>query len=177
MNHFPCIKRIITATTRDPRPGEIDGVHYYFLSNEAFEQKLAEDAFYEHALVHGRHYGTLKSEVHRHLMGGNDIILNIDVQGAAIVREKAKTDALMAARMKTIFIRPDSVDTIRARLKYRQSDSETEIERRLKTAIKELATAEQHDYILPSSTREQDFRLITSIYLAEKHRVVSANNP
>ena len=176
MDNYPNLKRIITATTRDPRPGEVNGVDYYFHSNESFQEKIAEDAFYEHALVHGRHYGTLKSEVHRHLNSGNDVILNIDVQGAASFREKAKTDAFLASRMKTIFIRPDTVEILRERLQFRQSDSEKEIQRRMKSAIAELETAEEHDYIIPTGTREEDYQLISSIYLAEKHRVVIAQN-
>jgi len=176
LEKFSNLRRIITATTRDPRPGEVDGKHYYFFNNEAFEQKIAEGAFYEHALVHGRRYGTLKAEVKRHQDGGHDIILNIDVQGAAAFRKNAETDPVLAAHMKTVFIRPDSVDTIRERLRFRQSDNEAEIERRLKTAIEELDTAEEHDYILPTGSREQDFEIISSIYLAEKHRVVKATD-
>lgn len=172
LEKFTNLRRIITATTRDPRPGEVDGHHYYFFQEAEFEQKIEEGAFYEHALVHGRHYGTLKSEVKRHQDSGHDIILNIDVQGAAAFRENAKTDSNLAAHMKTVFIRPDSVDTIRERLRQRQSDNDAEIERRLATALEELNTAEEHDYILPTGSREQDFQIISSIYLAEKYRVV-----
>ena len=176
LENFPNLARVITATTRDPRPGEVHGEHYYFFSNEEFEAKIAEDAFYEHALVHGRNYGTLKSEVKRHQNSGHDIILNIDVQGAAIIREKAKTDPELAAKLTTVFIRPDSVETIRNRLRGRQSDNDEEIERRVKTALEELETAEDHNYVMPTGSREQDYRIISSIYLAEKYRVVQIPN-
>ncbi len=169
---FGSLKRIITATTRKPRPGERHGEHYFFFTEADFKEHIEAGAFYEHAKVHGRHYGTLKSEVQAQLNAGNDILLNIDVQGAASFREHATHDPLLASRLRTIFIRPESVEVIRERLRERQSDSEAEIERRLQTALQELATAESHDYILPTSTRERDFELMRSIYLAEKHRVV-----
>jgi len=172
LEHFPSLKRIITATTRNPRPGEQHGVDYFFFTNQEFEKKIEVGAFYEHALVHGRHYGTLKSEVHRQLDLGNDIILNIDVQGAASFRKNALTDQLLASRLVTVFIRPACIETIRERLRQRHTDSETEIERRISSAIAELETAEDHDYILPTGSREQDYQYISSIYLAEKLRVV-----
>lgn len=170
--HFSGLTRIITATTREPRPGEHHGEHYFFLSEPEFQQRIQAGAFYEYATVHGRLYGTLKSEVQAKLNAGHDILLNIDVQGAASFRKHAATDPLLGSRMRTVFIRPASIAVIRERLRERQSDSEAEIERRLQTARQELETAACHDYILPTSTRKHDFELMRSIYLAEKHRVV-----
>jgi guanylate kinase len=171
LKEFKNLKRIVTATTRKPRKGEINGVHYHFLDREDFEAKIEEGAFYEYARVHGRLYGTLKSEVSKHLDSGNDVILNIDVQGAASFRECALKEPALAERLVTVFIQPDSLDTIRERLLARNSDDADEIEKRIGSAIDEIKTASKNDYILPTKSREHDYRLITSIYLAEKHRI------
>lgn len=172
LEEFAELKRIITATTRQPREGEIQGKDYYFFSEPEFLKKIEAGEFYEHALVHGRHYGTLKSEVHRVLDSGNDIILNIDVQGAASFRKIAEKEPLLASRLTTVFIQPESLDVIQERLHHRASDSEEEIQKRLKTARTELETAMDYHYVLPTSSKDNDYRLISSIYLAEKHRVV-----
>lgn len=173
LNEFENLSRIITATTRQPREDEVDGKDYYFFSKSDFLEKMKEDAFYEYALVHGRHYGTLKSEVHRQLESGNDIILNIDVQGAATFRKKAQKDEFLASKLITIFIRPESMNIIRERLESRATDSQEEIELRLDTARIELEMAMEHHYVLPTSTKENDYQIISSIYVAEKHRIVT----
>jgi guanylate kinase len=174
LEEFPNLHRIVTATTRPAREGEFDGVHYHFFSEDVFKQKLENDEFYEHATVHGRLYGTLKSEVHKHLSSGGDIILNIDVQGAASFRQSAKRETFLAERLVTVFIQPDSLETIRQRLLCRNSDDANEIEKRMQSAIDEMKTADENDYVMPTRSREQDYRLISSIYLAERHRILKA---
>ncbi|MCG8524796.1 MAG: guanylate kinase [Opitutales bacterium] len=171
IEEFDEIRRIVTATTRKPRKSETHGTDYYFLKESEFLKKMEEDAFYECARVHGRHYGTLKSEVHRQLESGYDVILNIDVQGAASFRKKAQADEFLADRLITVFIQPESLDVIRGRLLDRESDSNEEIERRLLSAKIEMEVADEFHYILPTSTREHDYRIISSIYLSEKHKV------
>jgi guanylate kinase len=172
LGEFSDLRRIITATTRQPRKGEVHGNDYYFFSESEFLEKIDASAFYEHALVHERHYGTLKSEVHRNLDSGHDIVLNIDVQGAASFRKIAEAEALLASRLVTIFIQPESIEVLLERLRHRASDSDEEIEKRLKTARTELKTAMDYHYVLPTSSKDHDYRIISSIYLAEKHRVV-----
>lgn len=172
LEEFTDLKRIITATTRQPREGEVHGKDFYFLEVPEFLQKIEAGDFYEHALVHGRHYGTLKSEVHRQLQAGYDIVLNIDVQGAASFRRLAEQEPALASKLITVFIQPESIEVLKERLAHRGSDSTEEIERRMKSALIEMATAKDWHYVIPSSTRDHDYRLISSIYLAEKHKIV-----
>ena len=172
LEEFENLKRIITATTRQPREGEVHGRDFYFLEVPEFLKKIEAGDFYEHALVHGRHYGTLKSEVHRQLEAGFDIVLNIDVQGAASFRKLAEAEPTLASRLTTIFIQPESIEVLKERLAHRGSESDEEIERRMKSALMEMATARDWHYVIPTSTREHDYRLISSIYLAEKHKMV-----
>lgn len=165
------LARIVTATSREPRPGEKHGRDYYFFTPEQFEQKIARGEFYEHALVHGRHYGALKSEIDARLLGGCNILLNIDVQGAANYREAARQTPLLAQRMVTIFILPPDLEELRKRLAGRGSDEPAEIERRMQTALRELQEWPEYDYCIPSGSREDDFRAALAIYEAEKLRV------
>ncbi len=176
LENYDDLKRIVTATTRTPREGEVEGEDYYFLSDRDFLEKIENEEFYECALIHGRHYGTLKSEVHRQLESGHDIILNIDVQGAASFRKNAKEDNFLKERLITVFIYPESLNIIRERLRSRQQDSEEEIERRILTAKIELSQWRDYHYVLPTTTREKDFEIISSIYLAEKNKVLK-NKP
>ena len=172
LQEFGDLKRVITATTRLPREGEVNGRDYHFFTVPEFLEKVEANAFYEHALVHGRHYGTLKSEVHRHTEAGNDILLNIDVQGAASFRKIAEEEPQLAARLVTVFIQPASIEVLKSRLAHRASDSPEEIDLRLRTALAEMETATDFHYVLPTTTRKHDYRMISSIYLAEKHKVV-----
>jgi guanylate kinase len=167
---FPGIRRIVTATTRAPREGEVDGVDYHFLSMEAFEQGIRDGAFFEHALVHGRRYGTLMRAITEPMDSGFDLLLNIDVQGAASVRQLALANPLLRERFASIFIRPASLEVIRERLMFRSTDGNQEIERRIASAEVELKQADQFDYILPTRSRDEDFDAISSIYRAEKLR-------
>jgi guanylate kinase len=168
---FPSLSRIVTATTRQPREGEVDGQDYFFLRESEFEAMLAQNAFYEHARVHGRLYGTLKREVIASLEAGRDLMLNIDVQGAATIRERVMADTEVSVNLVSVFIQPPSIETIRERLQARSTDSPEEIERRIASAIEEMSKADLFDYILPTRSRDEDFQLLSSIYKAEKMRV------
>ena len=121
----------ISATTRNPRDGEIDGKDYFFLSKEEFKNKIANDEFYEYAEVHGNYYGTLKKTVEENLDKGLNVILEIDVQGALIAKEKKK-DAVL------VFFRTKDMDILEKRLRDRKTDSEEVIQTRLKNAETEL---------------------------------------
>ncbi len=159
----------ISCTTRPPRPGEVDGRDYHFLSREAFEQRLAKGDFLEHAVVHGNLYGSLKSEVLDHLAAGIDVVMDIDVQGADQVRA-CKDEAIRLA-IVDLFVMPPSGDELRARLAGRGTDSEETIALRLHNALEEMRHWRSYSYVLHSSTRDEDYQRFLSLVLAERLRV------
>lgn len=167
----PKIQRIITATTRPPRDGEINLIDYYFLNDEEFDKAVEENQFYEHAKVHSYRYGILKQEIKNKLDQNIDLLINIDVQGAQTLRKVANQDPDLKGRVISIFIMPPSVDVLDERLKNRGLDHGEEIERRLNVAKKEVQYWVSYDYCIPTGTREEDFACLLSIYEAEKLRV------
>ncbi len=162
------IRRVITCTTRAPRGNERDGVDYRFFDKEIFEEKIAAGEFLEHAVVHQNRYGTRKDDVFAHLEKGFDLLLNLDVQGAGIVREAAKKDARLARSLVSVFLMPPSRDELRARLAGRGTDRHDEVERRMRVAETEMQCWRDYDYCLLSGERESDFERIKAVYLAEK---------
>ena len=138
----------ISATTRQPRTGEINGKDYFFLTKEIFEQKIKNDEFYEYANVHGNYYGTLKEVVENNLSKGLNVILEIDVQGALIAKEKKK-DAIL------VFFRTKDMETLENRLRNRKTDTEEVIQLRLKNAAKELEYEPKYDYTIINNDIEQ----------------------
>lgn len=163
------IVRAVTCTTRAPRPGEEHGVHYYFFSLEEFEQRVAAGEFLEHAHVYKNRYGTLKSEVLGKLRAGQDVLLTIDVQGAASVRKLAQADAELAQSLVTVFLTPPSRAELEARLNGRGTETPEVLARRLQEADVELEQAPLFDYLLLSETREKDLAALESI-IASEHR-------
>jgi guanylate kinase len=129
----------VSATTRLPRSGEVDGKHYYFWTRQRFEEAQRAGAFLEWAEVHGCLYGTLRSEVDAYRAQGSGVILDIDVQGAAQVR-RLYPDSV------SIFLRTSSLQTYEARLRHRGTENEEAIGRRLVAAARELAQAGEYDY-------------------------------
>jgi guanylate kinase len=115
--------RAITCTTRDPREGEKDGVDYYFLDAADFLKRVQAGNFLEHATVYGNSYGTLKSEVLNKLRQGRDVLLSIDVQGAASIRERAREDHELRHALVTVFLAPPSIRALEERLKKRAKDA------------------------------------------------------
>ncbi len=170
------LSRVITSTTRNPRKNEKDRVDYYFFDPATFEAKIEADEFYEYARVHGNLYGTLKSEVQEKLATGIDLLLVIDVQGAASLREKAKTDTLLKSRLVTVFVLPPSIEELERRLRERATDDNAEIQRRLKVAVDEIKQSDLYDYCLKSTSREKDFASLQDIYRTEKLRIYSHNS-
>lgn len=128
----------VSATTRQPRPGEIDGVHYFFLSDERFDELIAANGFLEWADVYGNRYGTLKRTVREQMRQGKQVILEIDVQGALQVR-KLEPEAVL------IFIEPPSLEELRRRLTDRATETGEDTERRLAAAEVELAHKMEYD--------------------------------
>ena len=156
----------ITATTRPKRPGEQDGVDYVFLDADTFHKMRERDEFLECAEVYGRWYGVPRSQVRYGLQSGKDVILKIDVQGAATVRRLAP-EALF------IFILPGSLDDLRARLLDRMTESSPDLELRLQTASQEMAQVREFDYrvVNEHDQLERSVSEIDAIITAEKCRI------
>lgn len=166
----PHLQKGISSTTRPPRAGEKAGEDYFFSNEEIFEQQVKRGAFYEWAIIHNHRYGTLKSEIQRKLANNIDLILSIDVQGAAHFREAANADVELARRLVTIFILPREMEQLKSRLRQRGDDDEDEIARRMKTAEGEIEQGKYFDYRIVSGSREDDFTSLHTIYTAEKQR-------
>jgi guanylate kinase len=150
-------ERVITATTRPPRPNEINGRDYHFLSEADFDARLAAGDFLEWACVHRKYrYGTLKSAVLGRLPETN-LVMNIDVQGVRSIRAAAAALPLLKRSLVTIFIAPDSLEVLRERLEGRGPLPAEELARRMQSAELELAERFNYDYIIHSKTKEQDF--------------------
>ncbi|MFP4068786.1 MAG: guanylate kinase [Verrucomicrobiota bacterium] len=167
----PAIQRVVTSTSRPPREGEQDRADYYFFDKATFERKIEAGDFYEHALVHSNHYGVLRSEVRDKLAAGSDLLLNVDVQGAATFCEAGKTDPDLKGRVVSIFIMPPDLEELEKRLRGRGTDDEAEIQRRMRVALDEIRHCDRYDYCLRSASRAQDFENLQAIYRAEKMRV------
>jgi guanylate kinase len=161
----PRLRRCITATTRAPRPGEIEGVDYFFLSGGEFQQRIGEGFFLEHASYAGRCYGTPRWWVEAEVAGGNDVLLKIDVQGALQVRSAAQEAVL-------VFIAPPSEAELERRLRGRDPDADPEdLERRLAIAREELALACRYDYLVVNDRVEQAVEDLRAIIVAERCRL------
>ncbi|MBC8128095.1 MAG: guanylate kinase [Gloeobacteraceae cyanobacterium ES-bin-144] len=159
----------ISCTTRTPRPGEVNGTDYHFLSRGEFERRLAEGDFLEHAVVHGNLYGSLKSEVLTYLDGGTDVVMDIDIQGAEQVRSCA--DAGIRRAFVDLFVMPPSNEELHSRLSGRGTDSEETISLRMKNALDEMRHWNEYTYVLRSTTREEDYAKFLSLVTTERLRV------
>jgi len=158
----------VSCTTRPQRPGEENGRDYFFLTEEEFVQRVTDGEFLEHALVHGRRYGTLKSEVVPALQAGQDVIMDLDIQGAAQLR--GCEDPAIRRALVDIFIMPAGLDDLQARLAGRRSESESELDLRLANALAEMEHWQSYTYTLISHTREADLAALLSILHAERRR-------
>ena len=154
----------VSHTTRQPRPGEREGVDYHFVARAEFEKMIGEGAFLEHARVHDNLYGTSRMAVERLQQQGIDVVLDIDVQGAAILREAGLVDAAY------IFIAPPSVAELERRLRGRGTEAEEMIATRLANARAELAAMASYEYLLVNRQVEESVELLTAIILAERAR-------
>lgn len=173
----PAMTRAITCTTREPRPGEQDGRDYYFLDAASFLKRLQAGNFLEHATVYGHSYGTLKSEVLGKLREGRDVLLNVDVQGAATIRAKAQEDPELKQALVSVFLTPPSLAVLEERLRRRGTDSAAVIQKRLSVARQELAQWKHFDYLLLSGTIAEDLRRMLAIVQAEQMRATRAVAP
>ena len=153
----------VSATTRGPRPGEQDGVDYHFLTEERFAELVRENAFLEHAEVHGHHYGTLRTEVARRIEAGRNVVLDIDVQGALQVMA-SWPDCV------SVFILPPSYAELRERLTGRHTETPEDVERRLRNARREIPMAERYQYQIVNDRAEEAAQRLLQIARAEKQR-------
>lgn len=171
------LARAVTCTTRSPRAGERDGIDYYFLDPASFLKRVQAGNFLEHATVYGHSYGTLKSEVLGKMRQGKDVLLNIDVQGAATIRTRAQEDPELSRALVSIFLTPPSIRVLEERLRKRGTDAQNVIDKRLSVARQEIAQWKHFDYLLISASIEEDLRRTMAILEAEKMRVGRAAAP
>ena len=155
----------VSVTTRGRRENEIEDVHYHFISEEEYDKLLAEDAFIEHACVHGHRYGTLKSEVYDRMEKGQNVLLDIDPQGAREVMRKEK-DCV------SVFILPPSYHDLKVRLHTRNTENEEEIQRRLNNARGEILQMDRYRYLVVNDNLELAFEQLSAIVRAEKQNTV-----
>ncbi|MBO4877434.1 MAG: guanylate kinase [Ruminococcus sp.] len=153
----------VSATTRDPRPGEIDGVNYHFITREEFEKRIENGEFLEHAEYCGNLYGSLVNEADPYLEQGLNVVLEIEVQGAMQIREK-RPDALF------VFIAPPSMAEIRRRLLKRGTETPEVIEQRIAQATMELGYAQDYDYIIVNDALEDAVADFFTVIRAEQVR-------
>lgn len=154
----------VSYTTRNPRQGEIDGVHYFFIKEDVFNDMILADEFLEWARVYRNLYGTSKRKINEILGQGIDVLLDIDVQGGKLLREKIP-DSVM------IFILPPSLKILEERLKGRMSDSEDKILERIKSAKDEIREYKYYDYVIVNNTIEEAIIQLKSVIFAERSRI------
>jgi len=152
----------VSATTRAPRNGEKHSHDYFFLGLEEFQKKAAAGEFLEHALVHGNHYGTLRTAVEEWMAEGQIVLMDLDVQGGLNVKEQMGDRALL------IFIQPPSITSLRERLAGRNTDKPEEIDVRLQGAAREMEMAKHYDFVLENHDLEQTVQEVMRII--DQHR-------
>jgi guanylate kinase len=155
----------VSVTTRARRENEIEDVHYHFISEEEYDKLLSEDAFIEHASVHGHRYGTLKAEVYDRMSRGQNVLLDIDPQGAREVMRKEK-DCV------SVFILPPSYHDLKVRLHSRNTENEEEITRRLNNARGEIEQMNRYRYLVVNDNLELAFDQLMAIVRAEKQNTI-----
>ncbi len=173
----PNVTRVVTCTTRPPREGERDGVDYYFLDPATFQKRVQAGEFLEFATVYGHRYGNTKSEVLAGLRQGRDVLLSVDVQGVAAIRDKAGENAELKRALITVFLTPASIAILEQRLRKRGTDPEEVIQNRLSVARQEIAEWKHFDYLIISTTIAEDLRRMQAILEAEKMRQCRAQPP
>lgn len=154
----------VSATTRAPRENEVQDVHYHFLSDAEYDKLIAEDAFLEHATVHGNRYGTLRREVEERMAKGQNVLLDIDVQGALNVMQQMP-DCV------SVFVLPPSLAELRRRLEGRGTEKQADVERRLSNAKGEMAQLGKYTYAIVNDQLEKAVHQLFAIVEAEKQKI------
>jgi len=157
----------VSCTTRLPREGEKGGTDYNFISTELFNNHISNDSFIEYAEVHGNYYGTLRIEVEQFVKSGQDVLLEIDVQGVSKIQESVKNDSLHES-FHFIFIGPPSIKELEHRLRTRATDSETVINKRLHNSGIELESWKYYDYLVINNDLDDAVKKIRTIIQAER---------
>ncbi|MCT4621376.1 MAG: guanylate kinase [Marinisporobacter sp.] len=158
------IKLSVSATTREPRNGEIDGINYHFLKKDAFERQIKQDEFLEYARVYDNYYGTPKKYVIDEIKEGNNVLLEIDIQGALQVKEKYPKGIF-------IFILPPSMEELKKRIVGRGTESEESIQKRFGSALDEINYVKEYDYFVVNDEVEEAVKKIRAIIKAENCKV------
>ena len=158
------LTRVITVTTRHPREGEVDGKDYLFITKLEFEDLIEVDAFIEYAQIHDNYYGSLKKTFLELFQKDQDVLLNIDIQGTASLKNLESSYPFLKNRVISVFVMPKSLNELRDRLKTRNLDTTEEIEKRLTTAANEIKSNGIFDYTIESSTKEKDYKRLVEIY-------------
>lgn len=174
ISEFRSMKYSVSCTTRQPRDGEIDGVDYQFISEDVFRQRIENREFLEYAEVHGHMYGTLRKAVDDNLARGVDVLMDIDVQGAQLIRDYIRQaparDPLRRAYVD-VFIAPPSMEVLRARLKGRGKDSDAVIERRMQQVEREVACWREYNYFIINDRLDATYDTLRAIIIAEHHKL------
>ena len=165
LNKDPGFCFSVSVTTRGKRKNEIEDVHYHFISEDEYDKLLREDAFIEHASVHGHRYGTLKSEVYSRMEKGQNVLLDIDPQGARAVMEK-EPDCV------SVFVLPPSYADLKIRLHTRNTEAPEEIRRRLDNARGEIAQMNRYRYLIVNDNLDLAFEQLSAVVRAEKQNSV-----
>ena len=167
----PHIKFSVSVTTRPPRKGEVNGVDYYFISDEEYDRLKTEDAFYEYVdSQYGSRYGTLRSEVDSFINVGEDVLFDLDWMGARQMREKAGADAV------TIYLLPPSIREVRRRLEGRGTDSREVIEKRMDLVLEKISHWNEFDYVVINEELEDTVEKIRRIISGERMKRVRQLN-
>jgi len=161
----PSVRFSVSCTTRPPRPGEQEDVDYHFVSRDEFDSRVQQGAFLEFAEVHGNLYGTLRVELQDHVSRGQDVILDIDVQGARQVRASV-VNTVLSYCTDYIFVGPPSYDEMARRLRQRGTDAEEAIAKRLANAVEELAAWKEYDYLVINDDLQESVRQLQAILRA-----------
>lgn len=167
LRHKPDFVYAVSCTTRPPRPGEIEGEDYYFLSDAEFDRRAAAGEFLEHAEVHGRKYGTLKSTVVDNLVQGIDVLIDIDTVGAASIRGCG--DPFVLDALADVFIMPPDLDELRRRLTKRGTETADQIAVRIANAAREMACWQDYKYTIISGSMEEDIEKFRGVMRAERY--------
>jgi guanylate kinase len=154
----------VSYTTRQPRPGETEGIEYHFVSHERFQEMAAADEFAEYAMVHGNMYGTAARQVGDALAQGRDLLFDIDFQGGRQLRQRFPGEVMLA------FILPPSLRELERRLRQRGTDADEVIARRLKVARSELEHYDEYDYLIVNDDLDRAYDALRAIYVAACHR-------
>lgn len=164
VDELPKVVMSVSYTTRSPRPGEIAGKHYNFISEDEFKKKIADGDFLEYAQIYGFYYGTSKKWVAEQQAKGKHVVLVIDTQGG--LQLKGRVPAVF------IFITPPSLEVLRERLTNRKTESQEVIEQRLNWSKKEINDAQYYDYQIINDDLDTAYQVLKDIVIAEEHRIV-----